>query len=105
MQLQYRENPNTWSSHWKGTSLNRIRQDKRGQGIKDTNKNQESRKLSRTCKFLQEVHPELQSYGKTIERVERKRRNRHGQKNTNDIQEIKGKDNKSTCIFPSKKRR
>ena len=105
MQLQYRGNPNTWSSHWKGTSSNRIRQDKRGQGIEDTNKNQESRKLSRTCKFLQEVHPELQSYGKTIEQVERKEEIGMDREIQMNIQEIKGKANKSTCIFPSKNRR
>ena len=35
--------------------------------MEDTNKNQESRKLPGICKFLQEVHPELQSYSKTIE--------------------------------------
>ena len=40
--------------------------------MEDTNKNQESRKLPRICKFLQKVHPELQLYRKTIEKVERK---------------------------------
>ena len=65
--LQYEGNPNTWSSCW-----NRTRQDKISQEVEDANKNQGSRKLSGICKFLQKVHPELQSYGKTIEQIERK---------------------------------
>ena len=72
MLLQYEGNPNTWSSCWKGTSSNGTRQDKSSQGIEDTNKNQGSRKLPGICKFLQKVHLELQSYSKTIEKIEMK---------------------------------
>ena len=72
MQLQYRRDSNTWSSCWKETSSNGIRQNKSGQGMEDANENQGSRKLSRICKFLQEVYLELQLYSKTIEQVERK---------------------------------
>ena len=72
MLLQYEGNPNTWSSCWKETSSNGTRQDKSSQEVEDANKNQGSRKLSGICKFLQKVHPELQSYGKTIEQIERK---------------------------------
>ena len=52
MQLQHGRNPNTWSSYWKETSSNGTRQDKSSQGMKDTNENQESRKLPGICKFL-----------------------------------------------------
>ena len=55
MELQHGGDSNTWDSSWKRTGSNETRQDKSSQEIKDTNKNQRSRKLSGICKLLQEV--------------------------------------------------
>jgi len=40
--------------------------------MENANENQGSRKLLRICKFLSEVHSELQSYRKTIKQSKRK---------------------------------
>jgi len=73
--------------------------------MEDANENQGSRKLPGICKFLQKVHPELQLYSKTIELVGRKEEMGMDRGAPTDIQEIKGKDNKSIYTFSSKKKR
>ena len=85
------------------TSPNRTRQDKSSQEIKDTNKNQRSGKLSRICKFLQKIHPELQSYSKTIKWVKRKEGMGMNRRTSIGIWRIKREDNKPT--LPSEERR
>jgi len=73
--------------------------------MEDANENQGSRKLPGICKFLQEVHPELQLYSKTIKQVGRKEGMGMNRGTPTGIQGIKGKDNKSTYTFSSKKGR
>ena len=42
--------------------------------MKDTNKNQRCKKLSRIRKFLQTIHSELQLHSKAIKQAEKKER-------------------------------
>ena len=40
--------------------------------MEDINKSQGCGKFSRICKFLLEIYPEFQSYGKTIKQIKEK---------------------------------
>ena len=72
--------------------------------MENTNKDQRSEKLFGICKFLQKIHLELQSYGKTIKQAEKKERKGMNRWIPTDIWGIK-KNNKPICILSSKKER
>ena len=73
MRLQYGENPYPRSDSWKRTSQNGTREDKGGKRMENTDQDQGRRKFPWIRQFLPTVHSQLQSYRKTIKRVERKK--------------------------------
>ena len=73
--------------------------------MENTNKNQRSGKLLRTCEFLSKIHPELQSYSKAIKQPERKKRVEIGKRTTTSFQRAEGQDYKSAGTLSSKERR
>ena len=66
--------------------MNGTRQGQGSQRMENANENQRSRKLLRICKFLSEVHSELQSYSKAIEQPKRKEEMEIGRKTSTSFQ-------------------
>ena len=72
--------------------------------MENANKNQRSGKLLRICKFLLEVHSELQSYSKAIEQPKRKEGMEMGRRTSTSFQWVKEQDYKLTGTLSSEKR-
>ena len=73
--------------------------------MENTHQDKRSRKLPGIRQFLQIVHKEFQSYSKTSQRTQRKKRVEMGRRTTENFWWIKGQNNKSTSSRSSKERR
>ena len=102
--LQHRENPNIRGNSQQETSIDGARQGQGSQKMENANENQGSRKLLRICKFLSEVHSELQSYSKTIKQPKRKEEMEMERRTSTSFQWAKRQDYKLTGTLSSKKR-
>ena len=90
---------------WKWKSTNRRRKSQSNQGMEDTNKSKECRKLLRLYKLLSMIHQRFQLYCGTIKSTKRKKRMEIDRKRTEYIQRVETKDNHTTSIGPTQKKR
>ena len=70
MRLQHGGNSYPGSGSWERTSQNRTRENKGSKRMENTDEDQGRRKFPQICQFLLTVHSQLQSYCKTIKRIE-----------------------------------
>ena len=105
MQLQHGRNPNIGSNSQQMTSTNRTGKGQGSKRIENANENQRSGKLLRICKFLLEVHLELQSYSKAIKQPEMKKGMEMGRRTAKGFQGAKRQDYQLAGTLSSKEGR
>ena len=105
MRLQYGRNPDTWSNCRMRTNQDGTREDKGSKRMEDADEDQRCRKFPWICQFLQTIHSQLQSYSKTIERIERKEGMEMGKGTLGSIQGTQRKNHKSTSTSLTQERR
>ena len=70
MRLQHGGNSYSRSGSWERTSQNGTRENQGSKRMENTDKDQGCQKFPQICQFLPMVHSQLQSYRKTIKRIE-----------------------------------
>ena len=73
VRLQHGGNSYTRSGSWERTGQNGTRENKGSKGMENTDEDQGRRKFPWICQLLLTVHSQLQSYCKTIKRIEGKK--------------------------------
>ena len=105
IQFWYWRNFNYRSSCWIRRSTDGKQQSKGSKGMEDPSQDKRNRKLLRVCKLLLKIYKKLQSYGKTSQQAQRKKKIEMGNGTLRSIWRIKREDCESTCTCPTKKRR
>ena len=85
MRLQHGGNSYPRSSSGKRTSQDGKRENKGSKRMENTDKDQGHRKFPQICQFLPTVHSQLQSYRKTIKRIEGQKGMKMGKRTSRSI--------------------
>ena len=89
IQFWYWRNFNSKSSCWIRRSTDGKQQSKGSKGMEDPSQDKRNRKLLRVCKLLLKIYKKLQSYGKTSQQAQRKKKIEMGNGTLRSIWRIK----------------
>ena len=106
MRLQHGRDSHPRSNSWKRTNQDGTGKNKGSKRMEDTDEDQGCRKFPQICQLLQTIHSQLQSYSKTIERIEGQKGVEMGKGTLGRIRRTQRKNHKSTSIsFTQEKRK
>ena len=105
MRLQHGGDSYSRSNSWKRTNQDGTRKDKGSKGMENADEDQGCREFSGICQLLQMIHSQLQSYGKTIKRIEGQKGMEMGKGTPRSIRGTQGKDHESTGTSSTQERR
>ena len=105
MQFQHGRDSHPRSDSWKRTNQDGTGKDKGSKRMEDTDKDQGCQEFPRICQLLQTIHSQLQSYGKTIERIKGQKGVEIGKGTPGSIRGTQEKDHKSTSTSFTQERR
>ena len=105
MRLQHGRDSHPRSDSWKRTNQDGTGKDKGNKRMEDTDEDQGYREFPWICQLLQMIHSQLQSYGKTIERIEGQKGVEMGKGIPGRIQRTQRKNHKSTGTSFTQERR